>query len=197
MSRLSRVGVCEVTDCGEPILARRLCIAHYRRQRLYGDPVGMPEPEPTEADRFWAKVDKHGPFVPGYEELGPCWQWTAQLSRGYGRFKSEHQQLAHRWVYEAEVGPLPAYEDSGLTLDHLCHNLTATCAGGHRCVHRRCVSPVHLQLIDAVENARLSPNNNARKKFCPYGHKYTPENTWITKAGGRFCRTCSLRRGRQ
>ncbi len=46
-----------------------------------------PIPDLTEKDkaRFWAKVNKSGPVI--REQLGPCWVWTAALSKaGYGVF---------------------------------------------------------------------------------------------------------------
>ena len=36
---------------------------------------------------------------------------------------------------------------------------------------------------------------NSQKTHCPYGHPYSPENTYVQKkTGGRFCRTCLRRR---
>lgn len=91
--------------------------------------------------RFWAKVDKNGPFpteAPGLS--GACWQWTASIihTTGYGAFGVEGRKRgAHRVSYELVIGPIP----DGLTIDHLCNN-------------RRCVNPSHLEPVTQGENVR-------------------------------------------
>jgi hypothetical protein len=35
---------------------------------------------------------------------------------------------------------------------------------------------------------------NAKKKYCPQGHPYSPENTYVSPQGGRECRTCHRKR---
>jgi hypothetical protein len=39
---------------------------HYQRMRLRGDLGELP---PTLEQRFWAKVDKSGPLIPGHSKL--------------------------------------------------------------------------------------------------------------------------------
>jgi len=91
-----------------------------------------------EADRFWPKVNKHGPIPDERPELGACWVWTACLSdTGYGWFGSEIESNAHRWSWRHVHGPIP----EGLHLDHLCRN-------------RRCVNPMHLEPVSNAENVR-------------------------------------------
>lgn len=77
------------------------------------------------ADRFWAKVEVAGP--------DDYWRWTGATTRGYGDFWLDGATIgAHRWVYGALVGSIPA----GLHLDHRCHNaakaagLCRTCRRG-------------------------------------------------------------------
>lgn len=77
----------------------------------------------------------------GVQGPGGCIPWVgAQTSRGYGCFcvggKSKNQ-LAHRWIYQALVGPIP----DGLTIDHLCRN-------------KLCVNPEHLEPVPLRENVR-------------------------------------------
>lgn len=131
-------------------------------------------------ERFMAKVDKSG----------DCWPWTGPVDRyGYGKFSYAGQtQIAHRWAYEALVGPIP----EGLTLDHLCHSRAVEeCASlPDACAHRRCVNPEHLEPVTRQVN-RL----RAIKPECPQGHAYTAENTWIDGRGFRNCRICRRARG--
>lgn len=140
-------------------------------------------------ERFWAKVDKNGPFSARRPDLGKCWLWKPNSSvGGYGQFSLEGKPtLAHRASYVLFVKPIPP----GLTIDHLC------------CV-RSCIRPTHLEAVTRVENLRRMRawddfvNQGAEfqrgKKRCPSGHKYTPENTRITKEGKRACRTCERER---
>lgn len=149
-----------------------------------------------------------------------CWLWTGYIrDTGYGGFERENKAiLAHRFVYEALVGAIPA----GLHLDHLCRV---------RC----CVNPAHLEPVTAaVNNQRAVPfrpikaicvnghskvpgsncdmclkagrrkhkaaikaarharglRHNASKTHCVRGHEFTPENTATLKSGHRHCYTC-------
>lgn len=79
-----------------------------------------------------------------------CWTWQKYTRKGYGRcMRDGRLQSAHIWYWEQKHGPKPA----GLDLDHTCHNGTG-CAGGHGCIHRRCVNPDHLELATRSENVR-------------------------------------------
>lgn len=122
----------------------------------------------TPAERFFAKVD-WGERYKGTR----CLLWIAAKDQhGYGRFWVEGKKymLAHRWLYERWVGPIPA----GLQLDHLCFTPS-------------CVNPDHLEPVTQQENTKRAM---ARISHCPHGHEYTEENTRMYR-GARFCRTCS------
>jgi len=114
-----------------------------------------------------------------------CWHWQGGINHsGYGYiYVGRTQVMAHRWVYEREVGPVPA----GLVLDHTCHD-AATCAGGKRCLHRRCVNPDHLNPTTRSENTRRG--GNTVKTHCKQGHEFTPANTY-RYGSARYCRECN------
>lgn len=114
---------CTVDGCDKKHLARGLCRNHYYVARRNGS-LGMSDHlSRTPEQRYWAKVDKSG----------DCWTWIGFRDRnGYGQFHyggGSNHVLAHRFVYELEVGPIP----EGLELRHLCDN-----------GHLGCVTPSHL-----------------------------------------------------
>ena len=134
-------------------------------------------------ERFWEKVDRDGLVPETRPELGPCWIWTASLHQSngglYGAFRlprSRKMIPAHRWAWEEEHGAVP----DGKILDHLCR-VTA------------CVRPSHLEVVTGRENILRGTNTAARwakRTHCEKGHAFTAENTRITKARARLCRTC-------
>ena len=125
-------------------------------------------------DRFWPKVDKHGPAPSYAPHLGPCWLWLGYCRDGrYPWMYYEGRSMAaYRVAYILFVGPIPA----GLHLDHLCRVAS-------------CVNPAHLEPVTQQENNRRA---GAAITHCPQGHEYTTENTGYARNGTtRFCRICS------
>ncbi|MFE4420422.1 HNH endonuclease signature motif containing protein [Streptomyces sp. NPDC056817] len=110
---------------------------------------------------------------------GGCLLFTGTLDKdGYGRVGEQGygMRMAHRVVYEAQVGPIPA----DMELDHLCRV-------------RRCVNVAHLELVTRRENSLRSESfaaKNARKTHCIRGHEFSPENTYVKPNGHRQCRQC-------
>jgi hypothetical protein len=108
----------------------------YRSRGATSGDTGRYRPELTEAERFWAKVDRAGPEG--------CWLWLGQRNAwGYGHFRRTPMPgtyvtvKAHRFAYTLLVGPIPP----GLTLDHLCGRPA-------------CVRPAHLEPVTNAENLR-------------------------------------------
>lgn len=135
-----------------------------------------------------------------------CWLYTKSITpRGYGQFWLDGKTWrAHRASWSLHGNPLPT---APLELDHKCHD-PKTCAGGNRCLHRRCINPGHLQVSTKKNNnspERANNKDSARangllgaaaqraKTHCKYGHEYSPENTY-TYHGRRQCITCNKKR---
>jgi hypothetical protein len=163
---------CSYLECSRPFYARNYCGLHYRRQHRYGDPG--PPPRFRVEERFWEKVNKHGPLWNGT----PCWVWIgSRRRRGYGQVTIGGKRMgAHRVAYEFLRGSIP----DGLTIDHLCRNPP-------------CVNPGHTEPVTNRINTLRGDtvtSRNASKTFCPHGHPYNLLNTRIGPDGSRLCRPC-------
>lgn len=146
---------------------------HWKRWRNNGDVNSVKQDKRPAIDR-WRDYIERDPATTD------CWMWTGPHNDRYGYISvSENghrrQRMAHLFVYEQLVGPVPA----GLELDHLCRV-------------KLCVNPAHLEPVTHMENVRRGLMF-ALKTQCLQGHDYSPENTrWGKKNGKltRICRTC-------
>ena len=127
--------------------------------------------------RFWNRLDKGG----------NCWNWQGGKDRpdGYGCLHyadngKRHSLKAHRVSWVIHNGPIP----DGLWVLHKCDNPS-------------CVNPNHLflgtrqdNMLDAASKGRISTIGKSRQTHCIRGHKFTEQNTRVTKEGHRRCRAC-------
>ena len=112
-----------------------------------------------------------------------CWLWTGCIGHGYGQIwaGNKRNKSAHRVMYEAFRGPVPA----GLELDHLCR-VTACC------------NPFHLEAVSHTVNVQRGTRGgptliNANATECKYGHPLSGDNLYIYPSGKRGCRQCRAR----
>lgn len=57
-------------------------------------------------------------------------------------------------------------------------------------VCRRCHQIVDGRGATLTRTRRIQPERLASRTHCKRGHEFTPENTYLTKAGHRVCREC-------
>lgn len=159
------VKTCATADCASVVLARGLCLPHYRRAFIANGWGGDPGPcavdgceKPNSRARGMCRAHhaialrrernpdrretrKGGVLdrvVPDLN-IGICWEWTGQTNgRGYGLIGYEMKMwYVHRLIWVTLVGPIP----EGLELDHLCEN-------------QPCCNPDHLEPVTHAENTR-------------------------------------------
>jgi hypothetical protein len=107
------------------------------------------------------------------------WIWKgAPESGGYGQTSvGGVRVMAHRWVWEWLVGPIP----EGLKLDHTCRTTL-------------CVNPAHLEQVTQLVNVQRGLHCfNDLRTTCVQGHDMTdPANRKKRDRGGYRCRECAL-----
>ena len=119
-----------------------------------------------------------------FAEGSDCWYWKGYVGRsGYGFFRCNLSNYAHRVSYEWFVGSIP----EGLQVDHLCRV-------------RNCVNPDHLEAVTRKENILRGISAsalNAQKTNCKRNHPLTEENTYVRPNGARNCKVCRLEKQRK
>lgn len=171
---------CSADGCENPHYAKGYCNAHYGRMQRHGTLTTLirerqrPTARTYPPDRFWPKVNKHGPLAANDPTLGRCWEWQGNYGSGpYGLFWSGDRIMnTHKFAYELLVGPVP----EGLELDHF------------GCDNKRCCNPAHLKPVTRRENQRRVVE---ARTHCKHGHPFDEVNTyWRPDGMGRDCRAC-------
>lgn len=119
-----------------------------------------------------------------------CWIWTGGTRKGYGRITiaTGYTARVHRAAFTYFIGVVP----DGLQLDHTCHNQDLNCPGGVKCLHRRCLNPLHLEPVTALVNKRRALRLSDDE--CSNGHYRGPGSTYVERNGrswSRKCRECN------
>lgn len=128
--RANWANACATPECRRRQAVGSLCRRCARRTERHGDPsVGWFDLSATARIEASVNVDP----------VSGCWLWTKATNHGgYGvTWDGKRTVVAHRFSYEAFVGPIP----DGLHLDHLC-------------VTPACVNPAHLEPVTQAENNR-------------------------------------------
>lgn len=166
---------CSVDGCEDRHRANGYCEKHLRRFRKHGT-TDDPAP-PSEAERFWAKVDKDGPVPPLRHPAGRCWIWTG--SAWTGGFRAGSGAVTPRaWAWMDANGPVPD--------DHLMV-LSA-------CGTDRCVNPGHLFTGTYEDLGALAVAGRDR---CVRGHPFDVYGISRNGVRGRFCAECRRIRARE
>jgi hypothetical protein len=139
---------CRVVGCERMTTTKTgdgLCENHYARVRRHGT---------THAAAFNQTRDMMAADVLHLRSAphGDCVLWTGGLTTAMypNEVTSEYGTMkAHRLSWTMANGPIP----DGMTLDHVCHTLDLSCAGGDECLHRRCINPDHLEPVTQSVNS--------------------------------------------
>jgi hypothetical protein len=121
--------MCDVQDCGKPVVARGLCHKHYKRWQINGHTGitnGKGCTNPRERFALQTKRAENG-----------CLEWQGSVAiNGYGQTKWNYRYFsAHKFSWTLHKGPVPP---KLLVL--------------HKCDNKLCVDPEHLYLGTTAQN---------------------------------------------
>lgn len=212
--------ICSVDGCEKRILARGWCQRHYGKWRRHGDPLYVPQREKSPHTRFWEKVEEQGEcwvWVAGKD-----WDGYGIFSVGYSSPRAHryaYEQLVGPVPAGLELDHLcrnracvnPAHLDPVTSRVNTLRGesppsvnaVRVECINGHPLsADRKCPTCAahstrrHRGWDEARIRSTPIAEPNAARAYCPQGHLYSPENTYVTKQGQRKCRTCHRDRQR-
>lgn len=106
------------------------------------------------------------------------------MSHGYGVISvNKRMRRVHRLLWERINGPVPPESPD---LDHFRYPQDG-------CIGPACVNPEHVRPASHRENIYRggAPHAwNLAKVECDHGHAFTKANTYLSREGWRYCRTC-------
>lgn len=153
---------CSVDGCEREHRYLGFCDLHGRRWKQTGTTADPPA-QRTEAERFWAKVDRSGEH----------WLWIGGGPPSAGQFRTADGRAVspRRWAWVDAYGrPAPELNRMLVTCDEPL-----------------CIRPEH---VEATTAAGFAAATAAAQPTCSRGHEWTPENTRISPRGVRVCRAC-------
>lgn len=206
---------CTIPDCGKRHEARGFCPMHYRRFKLYGDPLATaPRKLPTSCT-----VDECGqPYYGG----GLCEPHYARRRRHGGLHDKRAERTDPRARFLAKInpnGPTPAHRpelgpcalwtgppngagygsfstEPGRPIGaHVAavifdgREVPGDMEVDHLCRTRMCVRASHLEVVTHEENIQRALAFRERPEVCLYGHDLTPDNIMASQ-GAHACRKC-------
>lgn len=131
-----------------------------------------------------------------------CWEWQGRM-KSAGSGKKKRGQYGQFAVYYPgrpvgkRKGVMDAHRLMWIISNGAVEGNQVIC---HRCNNQKCVRPDHLYAGTQKDNVKDSLKAGTHitlnlSNFCPQGHEYTPENTYIStnRQGytGRNCRECN------
>lgn len=124
----------------------------------------------------WTKLVRRNDTGYWWTDVFNCWGWNARDNgNGYGvistGYRGSVKVYAYRLAYMLFFGKIPDM----MECDHLCNS-------------RRCVNPLHIEIVTHQENMRRSQE---RRTTCKAGHPFNDTNTYWW-CGERHCRACRM-----
>jgi hypothetical protein len=166
---------CSIEGCEDRHRANGYCNKHLMRIRERGT-TDSPVPLPSEAERFWVKVDKDGPVPERHPDLGGCWIWTGRAWTGGFQAKSG-ASTPRAWAWIDTNGLVPSGK-----------MILSTCGT------KWCVNPEHSFAGTAEDRGALTASKRDR---CVRGHSLAVFGIRRPGMRGRFCTECRRVRARE
>lgn len=169
--------ICVIDSCQKPHNNKtggKLCPMHYRRKKLYGDPLIR---KVKHYDDELSKILDGIIFPEDYQDS--CWGWSKRKHKfGYGKhYWCGKTGSPHRAIYKLLVDE----NIDGLDVDHLCRN-------------PECCNPNHLEAVTSRENTLRGvspPAVNSKKTVCKNGHNFNDTGFWRNGNNSRLCKQCA------